>query len=269
MSVARCAYQVAPEIFHRFPNAQIGVAIARLPVLKKSAQPKEVQKYLSAQKQAVTQSLMQKGITADNYLQSPVCQSWRNVFGTFGVDANKCCTIQHLYRRAATEADKMRDAVAANKKFNADLGHVSNVVDLSNIVALRTDTPMGVIDLSKIEGNLTLRFGKGEGFTPIGENVHYEMRPSHVVLADVKKVITWLWTYKIGEDACVRESEAEMDVLVCSDQAEDGIGNAKGAIDAFLEGLPSIGGKGKFLGVATKDNPEVVIEKTDDADEKQ
>lgn len=72
---------------------------------------------------------------------------------------------------------------------NQKVPHVNNVVDCANKVAVESYVATGVFDLSKIKGNLVLRFSKaGEPFMPLGGDAE-SLPEGLVVIADDEKVL--------------------------------------------------------------------------------
>ena len=262
MSV-RLTYRIDSEIFKKFPDARVGVGLARI-IVEKTPSDKVAAEFLSNLKQGVVQKFIKDGITSENYLETSACQSWRRVFTTYGVSDDKQCTLNHLFKRTAAEAKKILEAAEQGKKKKADMPRISNVVDLCNCIAIETHTPMGILDVNNISEGLTLRYGKdSEIFTAIGDTAAQVVQPSHIVLADHQGVLAYLWTHKVSERACVRGDESKKEaayVLVCSDQAEKEAGDARAAVNRFFECLPKINGEGAVLGVADKDHPEVHFE---------
>ena len=74
---------------------------------------------------------------------------------------------------------------------------VSSIVDLYNCSSVRHLLPMGAYDVTKIEGDVALRYGQaGEVFLPLGSNEEVAVEQRHVVYADDEKVLCWLWNYR-------------------------------------------------------------------------
>jgi DNA/RNA-binding domain of Phe-tRNA-synthetase-like protein len=82
----------------------------------------------------------------------------------------------------------------------------------------------------------------------------------HIVYADNAQVLTWLWNHRDSKDACIPPATPEkIPVLLFADQAENGAGDAKGAINRFKEIMPNIGCDLLDEAVLTKDNPSVTF----------
>lgn len=258
---------INPEIFEKFPGTKVGFLLAEINV--HSPKSGAVYKALSQLKQDVVLKTLESGINEYNYRDLRVCQSWRNVFQTFDVEEDKVSTIETLLKRVSKEVE----AVKAGKKAN--LGRISNIVDLYNCISIQTLTPMGALDFSKIKGNVQLRFGRsGETFTPLGkEKVTYPVTDKQVVYADDDSILTWLWNYRDAAHCCVpNESPAgeRSYILLFADQAEQGNpetgkinnpGNVEDSIASLKELLPIIDGSCLESGFLDIKNPSVTLEK--------
>jgi DNA/RNA-binding domain of Phe-tRNA-synthetase-like protein len=211
--------------------------------------------YVSELKQEVVRGLVQKGITAQNFAQRPVCQSWQRVFQTFKVSEDKASTIHNLLRRASGQADKVKASQDAGKPIKADLGKISDVV-------LETETPMGALDKSKVTGEIVLRYGKdGEKFVGLGREVEeHPVTASHIVYADEKSILTWLWNYRDGAHCCVPPTTTQaIDVLIFADQAEANGGNVEAALQSLASKIKNIGWSLVTSGVLDASRPTIQL----------
>lgn len=262
------SYRIAihSDIFKQFPEAKIACSLIKVPVKNGRNTKGAEAKYLSEYKQKVAKLVMERGVTPENYMEIPVCRSWQKVYSSFNA-GDKKSTIENLIGRAVREQGKLQ----AGK--SADLGKISNFVDLYNCVSLEEMTPMGALDASKIQGQITLRMGQtGEVFKGLGREVVIEqVTPDHVVYADEVKILTWLWNHRDAAEACVpnqSETGQYTYILLFADQAEgfEGElspekrpGSAEAAILNANSRVVNIGGtviETKFLSI---DYPEVEI----------
>ena len=250
---------IDPAIFERFPKATVAFTLCDVEVLAPkgaNAQPKAMERYLSALKQQSVQTLVTRGINSDNYLDQPVCRSWEGVFKIMG-EEGRHSTIVNLLRRATAEAAKVQNGQ------KADLGKISSFVDLYNCVSMQTLTPMGALDLSKVDGDIQLRYGReGDTFTGLEKEAVTEVvKPEHVVYADRSSVLTHLWNYRDAAHACVPR-EGHVQILLFADQVEEGAGDAEGAILRAMEELHNIGGSYMMMDKLNASRPSVTIDLT-------
>lgn len=249
--------RISKEVLSAWPQTQVGVLLAEVRVNQSKKGP--CKNYLSALKQEVVKGLIGKEITVENYQSQKVCQSWKKVFSTFGVGEDKVSTIENLLRRAATEADKVKSGQAKN----ANLGSISDPVDLYNCVSIETLTPMGALAKDAIQGDIELRLGKeGETFTTLGKQEEtYDVTPQQIIYADDKSVLTWLWNYRDARHACIPAKTSDrVQILFFADQAEEGAGDVQAAIRQLAEKIGEIGGNVISQFYLDAETPSVVIE---------
>ncbi|MBX9743892.1 MAG: hypothetical protein K2X08_01630 [Chlamydiales bacterium] len=247
---------VDPIIFSNFPETKVALLVLKI----KLDEPKgATREFLTKYKLKIVTDLTQKGITSENYKAEKVCKSWQEVFQTFNVEADKTSTIENLFKRAALEADKIQ----SGKSKRPDLWRFNNFVDFYNCVSVDTSTPMGALAFGKIDGPITLRYGKeGETFTPLGKvEEKIDVKPEHIVYADNSSVLTWLWNYRDGQHCCVpKKSAEETTILLFADQAHEGGGDAQQAISTAKEKLPEIGGKCLLTATLDAKNPSIEVD---------
>lgn len=195
---------LSQEVIAKFPDLKVACVLIAMPILGKKAQPKSSQTYLSDLKQQGVKNLNALDVTSDSYQQLRVCQTWRDVFASFGEIGGKQSTIENLLKRAAGETEKVRSGKKAN------MGDISNFVDAYNAVSVLTFTPMGANNIAQYRrdeaghAHLCLRFAReGEKFIPLGkEAAEVELTPTSVVYADGQEndpeseVTTGFWNWK-------------------------------------------------------------------------
>jgi DNA/RNA-binding domain of Phe-tRNA-synthetase-like protein len=259
---------ISPEIFHRFPTAKVSFAL--IEVIVKSKLKGDEYKFLSDYKQEVVKTTTKRGITLENYVDTRVCISWRKIYQTFNTSFETKSTIECLLKRATEESEKIKN----NKKAN--LGNISNFVDLYNCVAIEATTSMGALDLSKVEGDITLRYGKtGETFIPLGKEIkEHQVSEDQVIYADNKSVLTWLWNYRDAQHCCVPKDSPNGQpsyILLFSEQAEqdegasqvpiwERPGDSEEAINLLKSHLTKINGRCILSDTLYKEKPSVVID---------
>ena len=78
-----------------------------------------------------------------------------------------------LYRRFGIDPTKTRpssEALLRRLKKGEPLPRVNSLVDLANAMSVQLQVPVGLYDLDKVTGELTVRLGaEGEGYTGIGK----------------------------------------------------------------------------------------------------
>ncbi len=102
--------------------------------------------------------------------------AYRKLYEDLGFDPKENLpSVESLYKRYLSA-----------KKFP----QINNVVDATNLVALKTLVPLGVSDVSTLKGNIALRFSQeGEKFEPLGGGVE-TLSEGFVVMADDEKILS-------------------------------------------------------------------------------
>ncbi len=199
-----------------FPNAAIGYIVATLPA---SETPLPSDPLASAM-----QALADAGITAENLTSQPQIAAWRAAFQTFGVKPSKyLCSAEALAKRA----------------LKGNPAHVSPVVDAYNSISIKHLLPMGALDLDKLDGDLTIRYGHdGETASLLGIEGPVSVSAQQVVYADQSQIVTWLWNHR---DAAATAVTHDTKHAVFLADSLDGAAPARAAIAELSELLEQIG----------------------------
>jgi DNA/RNA-binding domain of Phe-tRNA-synthetase-like protein len=105
----------------------------------------------------------------------PILRSYRDLYWTFGMDPTKL--------RVSSEAVLRRILKGQN------LWRISDIVDIINLASAYHKIPIGLIDTSKLNGDLVIRIAHdGEIFQRIGGKT-IECRGREIVVADDKKIV--------------------------------------------------------------------------------
>ncbi len=130
----------------------------------------------------------------------PLFRSYRDLYWSFGMDPTKM--------RISSEALLRRILNGEN------LWRISNVVDVANLASAYHKLPIGLIDASKIEGDLVVRSAeKGEVFTRIGGTTR-ECNGREIVLADDTKIVCFGFATHDSDLTKVAKTSTEVIVLL-------------------------------------------------------
>lgn len=178
---------ISSDVLNNFPDLSIGILIAKVDVKKRSDYVERLKNDLEASEG------IQMVRRYDSVSMHPTIAVWRKIYQTFNVNPNRnLSAVESLVKRV----------VKGNSIWN-----VSDIVDLYNCISVQTIIPMGAYDMKKIHGNITLRYGvEGEPFMQVGakeDDLPANVRSSHIVYADEKKILTWLWNYKDSSECCI------------------------------------------------------------------
>jgi DNA/RNA-binding domain of Phe-tRNA-synthetase-like protein len=144
--------------------------------------------------------LIRKSARLDDIKDDPLFRSYRDLYWSYGMDPTKI--------RVSSEALLRRILNGEN------LWSVSNVVDVANLASAYHKLPIGLIDASRIEGELVVRSAeKGEVFTRIGGNTR-ECKGREIVLADDTKIVCFGFATHDSDFTKVVESTTEAILLL-------------------------------------------------------
>ena len=225
-------------IFERYPETEIGYLVARVKVKKSDP-------HVEALKQGLSQNVQDRGLNATNFVIHPNIAIWRKIY-------EEGFQVSPKTYRSSVEA-LLRRVVTGKEMWN-----ISNVVDLYNCCSILSLLPMGGYDLKKISGDIIVRYAKeGETFQGLGIRLPIETKPNHIVYADDKRVVCWLWNHKDAEETCIDENTEYVIFFIDSAQ---GANQVQGALDLLSENLLQIEAVPMESGILSKTSPQVAIE---------
>lgn len=178
--------KIFKEVFDKYPKAQIGYVIADVNVEK-------LNNYVEKLKAQLFEILKKNGITNKNYKDNAHINGWRNVFQDFGFSyKTHCSSLEALLKRVVQET----------KMWN-----INSVVDLYNCCSVLSMLPMGGYDVTKINKNIYVRYGKNDDkFEPLGMTGSVKIEPNHLVYVDDEKVLCWLWNFRDSAKSAIDEN---------------------------------------------------------------
>jgi DNA/RNA-binding domain of Phe-tRNA-synthetase-like protein len=170
-------FLVTPEVFAMFPDAVLGVIVAR--GLDNTGEPPEILAGLRQEEARVRELFAGQPVT-----EHPHIAVWREAYRKFGAKPkDHPSSIENLVRRVA--------------KGNT-LPRINPLVDLYNTVSLRFLVPVGGEDLDRTQGDIRLTVA-GEGEAPVrllGEPEERPPYPGEVIYKDDLGAICRRWNWK-------------------------------------------------------------------------
>jgi len=173
-------FQVEKQVFERLPQYCLGVVVAR-GIDNRSANP-AIERMLEEEVQSFFSRFQDCNIR-----ELPNIKAYRQAFETLGMNPNKfMCSIEALAKRV---------------QKGGHLPHINPVVDLGNAFSLRYQLPMGAHDISKLEGDMEIRFSTGEDhFLGMGETEAEQMPEGELVYVSGHTVKTRRWIWRQSDD---------------------------------------------------------------------
>lgn len=184
------AFRLEPDFLALFPEARIGVVLARGLDNRRSAP--ECAALLEAEVRATAERLA--GAEIGSLPELPEIAPWRKAYSSFGLKPSKFrSSIETLLRSA----------------LSGRLRSINPLVDLYNTVSLRHRLPCGGEDLATIEGDLRLtRAQGGEEFVPLGGTASEPPEPGVVIYRDDRGVICNAWNWREADRTKLTEATA-------------------------------------------------------------
>jgi lysyl-tRNA synthetase class 2 len=229
--------RIENDVLERYPEAEIGYLVARVSVKKSDP-------YVEGLKQGLAKSVQERGINATNFVVHPHLAIWRTIYEEdFQVNPKTFrSSVEALLRRVVT---------------GKEMWSISNVVDLYNCCSILSLMPMGGYDLNKVSRDITIRYAKeGETFQGLGIRLPIETNPEHIVYADDKRLICWLWNHKDAEETCIDENTEY--VIFFIDSAKK-VGSVQEALDQLVENLLKIEAVPLESGILSRAAPQATI----------
>jgi DNA/RNA-binding domain of Phe-tRNA-synthetase-like protein len=170
---------IAQEVFDNYPEISIGfMVVDNLHQIAIAKLPEEI-KILS------TKGISENAITLQNLVEFPTIATWRQIYQNCGVKPKTFkSSIESLLRRF----------------LQKDYKGIIPIVDLYNYISSGYILSVGGYNIEKIEGTLTLRYGKhGDRFIPLNGKEDITVSSQHIIYADENQdepVICWMWNHK-------------------------------------------------------------------------
>lgn len=169
-------YEIAEEIFQRFPGYVRGVVIARGVANRPSPEA-----LLARLREA--EAGVRGRLKIEQVAETPAIKSWREAYRSFGAKpAEFRSSIEALVRRVLRG-----DSLPA----------INALVDIGNVVSLRHLVPAGGHAIDVLTGDIALRAATGEEtFVPFGSDQREHPRPGEIIFAEGNIVLTRRWTWR-------------------------------------------------------------------------
>lgn len=207
-------FRIEPDFLALFPDARIGIVVARGLDNRRSAA--ECAALLDAEMRATAERLAGAEIGS-----LPEVDPWRKAYAAFGLKPSKFRSSLETLLRSA---------------LSGRLRSINPLVDLYNAVSLRHRLPCGGEDLATIAGDLRLTRALGdEEFVPLGGTESEPPQPGVVIYRDDRGVICNAWNWREADRTKLTESTTG--AFLCLESCTAGGAEALRAACADLAGL--------------------------------
>lgn len=169
-------FLVDAQIFERFPGLILGVVVVS--GIDNRTKSENVLRQIREQEEKIRQDFL-----AETLSQIPKIQAWRRAYSEFGAKPKKYrSSVESLYKMILR---------------GIPLRSINTLVDIYNYSSIKHMIPMGGDDLDKVEGDIALRFARGdERFIPLNTQEEEHAKPGEVVYADEKDILCRRWNWR-------------------------------------------------------------------------
>lgn len=187
-------FTIDEKIFEQFPSLHVGVVVSR--GINNTGERPEVFSLLAEQTHAV-----QSTTALDTLKEVPRIHAWREAYAAFGAKPKKyTCSVETLYRMILE---------------GVQLRHISTVVDIYNFISLKHTIPVGGDDLDRVDGDIVLRFARGdEPFIRLNADAVDHPKSGEVIYADDKEVLCRRWNWRECEKSKMTEQTKNVLLVV-------------------------------------------------------
>lgn len=133
--------------------------------------------------------------------QEPKIESWRKAYSAFGAKPKKYkSSVESLYRMILK---------------GVDLRSINKIVDIYNYISVKHMIPAGGDDAAKVDGDVVLRFARGdERFTALNSDETETAKEGEVIYSDDKEVLCRRWNWRECDKTKMTEDTKEVVLVV-------------------------------------------------------
>ncbi len=188
-------FTIESDIFERFPGLNIGIVIAKQ-IDNRGKSDELMRSIQEKEREALAK------YNTETLSQHPRIESWRRAYSSFGAKPKKYkSSVESLYRMMLS---------------GMDIRHINKIVDVYNYVSIKSMIPVGGDDLAKVEGDIRLKFARGdEPFIPLNSREEQTAKHGEVVYMDSREVLCRRWNWR--ECDKTKMTEATQAVILVSE----------------------------------------------------
>lgn len=182
------------EIFERFPGLKVGVVQGKN--IDNRGDGDEIMRLIREREEEI-----RREFDSETLSQHPKIQAWRRAYSSFGAKPKKYkSSVESLYRMILK---------------GIELRHINKVVDIYNYISLKHTVPVGGDDKAKVDGDIRLKFARGdEPFTPLGAEETESAKEGEVIYADSKEVLCRRWNWRECEKTKMMEDTKDVLLVI-------------------------------------------------------
>jgi lysyl-tRNA synthetase class 2 len=177
---------ISKKVLDKFPKLNLGIVIAKN--IDNKGSDEKIYHLIQE-----IEDMIKLDFTPEAVAKHPLISPWRTAYSEFGSKPSSYhCSVESLMKNILKEK--------ATPKINKS-------VDISNYLSLKHLVPMGVQDIDKIKGNISLTLSKGtETFVPLGSKNKESPDKGEVIYKDSDEVLCRRWNWRDSEKAKVDDT---------------------------------------------------------------
>lgn len=182
------------RILEKFPGLNLGVVVARQ--IDNHGKSEELLHMIRDRENEIRGAFQTETLS-----QEPKIESWRKAYSSFGAKPKKYkSSVESLYRMILK---------------GMDLRPINKIVDIFNYTSIKHMVPAGGDDMDKVEGDVVLRFARGdEPFTALNSEEKETAKEGEVIYSDGKEVLCRRWNWRECDKTKMTEETRDVVLVV-------------------------------------------------------
>lgn len=187
-------FKIDSKIFENFPELNIGIVTVK--GIDNTGSNEEIMNLIREKENQIRETF-----NTETLSQNPKIDAWRKAYSSFGAKPKKYkCSVENLYRMILQ---------------GIELRHINKIVDIYNYISIKHIIPVGGDDINKIDGNITLKFAKGnEPFVELNSEETKNPKEGEVVYVDDKEVLCRRWNWRECDKSKMTEETKNVALVV-------------------------------------------------------
>jgi DNA/RNA-binding domain of Phe-tRNA-synthetase-like protein len=187
-------FKIDSQIFERFPGLNLGVVTARQ--VDNQGKSDEIMLLIRDKENEI-----RKNYSTETLSQEPKIESWRKAYSSFGAKPKKYkSSVESLFRMVLS---------------GIGLRHINKIVDIYNYISVKHMIPVGGDDIVQVEGDIILRFARGdELFTALNSEERETVKEGEVIYEDSREVLCRRWNWRECDKTKMTEETKEVVLVI-------------------------------------------------------
>lgn len=182
------------RILEKFPGLNLGVVVARQ--IDNHGKSDELVHMIRERENEIRGAFHTETLS-----QEPKIESWRKAYSSFGAKPKKYkSSVESLHRMIIK---------------GIELRSINKIVDIFNYTSIKHMVPAGGDDIAKVEGDIILRFARGdEPFTALNSEEMETAKEGEVIYSDEKEVLCRRWNWRECDKTKMTEETRDVVLVV-------------------------------------------------------